>query len=176
MRVSSKPSFALALFVTGLFAASPAVAEKPDWAGNGKPGKSAQGARDEGPRGDDRRDDHRHDDLRDGHGDVRIGVYFNDRQRTAVHDYYEDRYQHGQCPPGLAKKRNGCMPPGQAKKWQLGRPLPRDVTYYEVPSRVVVSLGLPPSGHKYVRVAGDILLIAIGTGMVVDAIRDLGRM
>jgi len=24
------------------------------------------------------------------------------------------------CPPGLAKKNNGCMPPGQAKKWQRG--------------------------------------------------------
>jgi hypothetical protein len=32
-----------------------------------------------------------------------------------------------------------------------------------------------PSGHKYVRVASDILLIAIGSSMVVDAIEDLGR-
>src|SRR6185437_9895583 len=37
-------------------------------------------------------------------------------------------YDYGQrgCPPGLAKKHNGCMPPGQAKKlyrgqrWQSG--------------------------------------------------------
>ena len=34
---------------------------------------------------------------------------------------------------------------------------------------------VPPSGHKYVRVAADILLIAIGTGLVVDAIEDLCR-
>lgn len=32
----------------------------------------------------------------------------------------------GGCPPGLAKKHNGCMPPGQARKlargqrWQMG--------------------------------------------------------
>jgi hypothetical protein len=26
------------------------------------------------------------------------------------------------CPPGLAKKRNGCLPPGQAKKrWNVGQ-------------------------------------------------------
>ena len=25
-------------------------------------------------------------------------------------------YGHGGCPPGLAKKHNGCMPPGQARK------------------------------------------------------------
>jgi len=40
---------------------------------------------------------------------------------------------------------------------------------------VLVQLGPPPSGHKFVRVAGDILLIAIGSGMVIDAIQDLGR-
>jgi Ni/Co efflux regulator RcnB len=34
---------------------------------------------------------------------------------------------------------------------------------------------VPPSGYRYVRVASDILLIAAGTGMVVDAIQDLGR-
>jgi hypothetical protein len=32
------------------------------------------------------------------------------------------------------------------------------------------------SAYRYVRVASDILLIAVGTGMVVDAIEDLGRM
>ena len=36
--------------------------------------------------------------------------------------------------------------------------------------------GLPPAGHRYVRVANDILLIAAGTGMVIDAIEDLGKM
>jgi len=65
--------------------------------------------------------------------------------------------------------------PGQAKKWQVGRPLPRDVIYYEVPNSLVVQIGVPPSGHRYVRVAGDILMIAIGTGMIVDAIENLGR-
>jgi hypothetical protein len=68
------------------------------------------------------------------------------------------------------------MPPGQAKRWKVGRPLPRDVIYHDLPHSVVVEIGLPPPRHKYVRVAGDILLIAIGTGMVLDAIEDLGRM
>jgi Ni/Co efflux regulator RcnB len=35
---------------------------------------------------------------------------------------------------------------------------------------------VPPEGHKFVRVASDILLIAIGTSLVVDAIEDLGRL
>ena len=171
MRAPLHRKFALALFMTGLFAAGPILAEKPEWVGNGKPGKSAQGQRDEGPRSGDRRDDHR-----DGGSDVRVSLHFGDRERAVVREYYDDSFKHGRCPPGLAKKHNGCMPPGQAKKWQRGRPLPRDVIYYDVPHRVVVSLGVPPSGHKYVRVAADILLIAVGTGMVVDAIEDLGRM
>lgn len=68
------------------------------------------------------------------------------------------------------------MPPEQAKKWHKGRPLPREVVYHDLPPGVVVQIGIPPSGYKYVRVAADILLIAIGTGMVVDAIEDLGRI
>jgi Ni/Co efflux regulator RcnB len=65
------------------------------------------------------------------------------------------------------------MPPGQAKKWALGRPLPRGVIFYELPPSVLVQLGAPPAHHRFVRVAQDILLIAVGTGMVVDAIDNL---
>ncbi len=73
----------------------------------------------------------------------------------------------------MAKKNNGCMPPGQAKKWAVGQPLPSTVVLYPVPQAVVVKLGVPPAGYRYVRAANDILLIAIGTSMVVDAIEDL---
>jgi len=161
MRASLSGHIVLALFVSSL-AASPALADKPEWAGHGKPDKAAKGGYD-GDRGEAR-------------GDARVNVYFGDRQRAVVREYYADSYKRGHCPPGLAKKHNGCMPPGQAKKWQLGRPLPRDGVVYDLPSRVVVSLGVPPAGHKYVRVAGDILMIAIGTRIVVDAIDDLGGM
>ena len=34
-------------------------------------------------------------------------------------------YGIGGCPPGLAKKHNGCMPPGQAKKlYRIGQRFP----------------------------------------------------
>jgi len=59
--------------------------------------------------------------------------YFDDHRRAIVHSYYAPRFQHGHCPPGLAKKYNGCMPPGQAKKWRMGYPLPRDVIFYDLP-------------------------------------------
>ena len=109
-------------------------------------------------------------------GPVNVGSYFVDNQRTAVRTYYGNQYSAGRCPPGLAKKNNGCMPPGQARKWAVGQQLPRDVTYYSVPQSVISQLGAAPPSYKYVRVAADILLIAIGTNMVVDAIQNLGRL
>ena len=104
------------------------------------------------------------------------GVFFEDRHRDVLRDWLGQEYQRGSCPPGLAKKRNGCMPPGQAKKWQLGHVLPRDVIYYSLPAAILRELGRAPDGHKYVRVGADILLLAIGTGMVVDAIEDLSSL
>jgi len=106
----------------------------------------------------------------------RSRAQFDSSDRVIVRDYYAEDFRKGSCPPGLAKKRNGCMPPGQARKWQIGRPLPRDVVVYDLPRDLVIKIGLPPPDHKYVRVASDILLIAVGTGMVVDAINDLGQM
>ena len=118
----------------------------------------------------------RDDDYRNGRdGGPRAGAYFTERHREVVRSYYGDRYRAGHCPPGLAKKHNGCMPPGQAKKWRVGYPLPRDVRYYDAPGDIVLRFGIPPEGHRYVRVAADILLIAVGTGMVVDALEDLNR-
>lgn len=44
------------------------------------------------------------------------------------------------------------------------------------PPGLAVQLGVPPAGHRYVRVGADILLIAVGTAMVIDALQDLNRM
>ncbi len=105
--------------------------------------------------------------------EVPVGAYFGANQRTEVIQYYGQQRKAGGCPPGLAKKNNGCLPPGQAKKWKLGQALPGSVVLYPVPQAVIIKIGPPPAGHQYVRVANDLLLIAIGTQLVVDAIEDL---
>jgi Ni/Co efflux regulator RcnB len=66
------------------------------------------------------------------------------------------------------------MPPGQAKKWAIGRPLPRNVIYYDLPPALIGSIRMPPAGYRFLRVANDILMISIGTGMVMDAINNPG--
>ena len=166
--VNLKMKCALALVIGGMLAAGPLMADKPSWAGAGKGGND-QHTEKKGDQRDDAAKSRHEAPSAEKHG------HFDDRHRAAVREYYDDQFRSGHCPPGLAKKHNGCMPPGQAKKWQVGQPLPRDVIYYSVPQPLVVQIGPPPPGHRYVRVATDILLIAIGTGMVVDAIQDMGR-
>jgi len=167
-----KGTSTLVALMSGLLIAAPVLAQKPEWAGKGGKSNKESPAEQRG----DRQDDRRGDNDRAGNDGRREGSpRFDDRHREAIRAYYGQQFERGRCPPGLAKKNNGCMPPGQAKKWTVGRPLPRDVIYYNVPDALVMQIGRPLPGYKYVRVASDILLIAVGTGMIMDAIQDLGR-
>jgi Ni/Co efflux regulator RcnB len=160
------------LLIAGILVLAPAFAAQPTWAGGGKGEKDEQKGNRENQKSENRDGDK--GSSRDA-STVSRGEYFGDQHRVIVQNYYHEQFRTGRCPPGLAKKGNGCMPPGQAKKWAVGRPLPRDVIFYEVPRELVVQIGSPPAGYRYARVANDILLIAVGTGMVIDAIQDLGR-
>lgn len=161
-RITLQISQTLALAMAGLLIAGPVYADKPSWGGN-QDGKERQ--KDKHERSKNQRPDR----------NWKAGDSI-DRHRTVIHDYYVQQYRAGHCPPGLVKKGNGCMPRGQVKKWRIGWPLPREVIFHDLPPALVWSLNSAPAGHRYVRVASDILLITIGTGMVVDAIQDLGRM
>ena len=59
----------------------------------------------------------------------------DDRYERADRDDRGGGYRHG-CPPGLAKKHNGCQPPGQA--WRTGQRAPwnsdRYVNYGSLPA------------------------------------------
>jgi hypothetical protein len=106
-----------------------------------------------------------------------VQIVISDRDRAAVRSYYYTEYNAGHCPPGLAKKGNGCLPPGQAKKmWAIGQPLLAGVAYYPLPPALYRQLTPPPPGHDYVRVADDILVLAVGSRLVVGALADLGML
>ncbi len=152
---------------------SAVLADPPQGKGNGGPPGQAKKHKQQDKH--ERHSGHEHGGRNDG-GDIHIDFHFSSNQRVVIQDYYHHQYQAGHCPPGLAKKNNGCLPPGQAKKWRKGYPLPRDVVYYDLPPVIIARLDPPPRGYKYVRVAADILMIAVGTGMVIDAIEDLGSM
>jgi Ni/Co efflux regulator RcnB len=104
--------------------------------------------------------------------EIKHGAYFNDQQRVYVREYYTQHYGGSarRCPPGLAKKNNGCMPPGQAKKWDVGQRIPAGVQVYSVPQPVIVHLRPAPYGYRYVRIGGDIVLVQTQTNLIVDII------
>ncbi len=162
----------LAILIAALSAPAPAFADKPPWAGGGDKGEKHERKEQHGFQGPEHQGRPPYDQ---GWPQVREHGYFDDRRRAIIHDYYVEEFRAGRCPPGLAKKRNGCLPPGHAKKWAIGHPLPPNVVYYDLPPAIAMQIGIPPAGYRYVRVANDILLIATGTRMVMDAIMDLGR-
>ena len=103
--------------------------------------------------------------------EVHVTVVFNDTQRGAVHSYFVNTYGRGNCPPGLAKKNNGCLPPGQAKKrYVVGQRLPNGIVIAAVPSGLAAQIGPAPAGYRYGILDGDLVKLALGTMLVVDAI------
>jgi len=127
--------------------ASPAAADKPD-KGKGK--------------------------KKDRKADVTVAVGFSAGERDLVRVYFVEKHGKGKCPPGLAKKKNGCLPPGQAKKrYARGERLPAGVEIRPVPADLEVRVGPPPRGYRYGVVDGDLVKLAVGTLLVVDAIEGL---
>jgi len=138
-----------------LFAgAPPALAGKPDHAEKHCPKEHDQG---------------------DGNGGgFSLDVVFSTGQRGVIHGYQVDRYGRGHCPPGLAKKNNGCLPPGQAKKrYVIGRPLPSGVEILDLPGDLSLRIGVPPRGYRYGVIDGDVVKLAVGTLLIVDAVSGL---
>jgi hypothetical protein len=96
------------------------------------------------------------------HGQVhgnKSGIGVSNRETIKL--YLKQNYGR-KCPPGLAKKNNGCLPPGIAKKYIIGQQLPESV--------ITNSLYPPGYGQKYVQVDKDVLLIEQASRKVIDAV------
>ncbi len=198
-RMAFQAGLASGLLGVLIFMAAPATAQKPSWNGHGDQGwgspkadgqqssqrvqskdrgRQSQGQGDhylKGAQDRDARNRHADQHQRASRRDDRYDRHFANHDRSSIDRYYSEHYRKGRCPPGLRKKGHDCLPPGQARQWVRHQPLPRDVIFYDLPQDVLVYLGPPPPHHRFVRVAQDILLITVGTGIVMDAIEDLGR-
>ncbi|HEY1057741.1 MAG TPA: RcnB family protein [Limnobacter sp.] len=177
--MTTRPLRMLAAAILGLgLMTGTAYADKPDrdnghGNGRGNSGKHKDRGDQYESRGDDG-DRYRDRERRDSGGiNASINFSFGGADIRTVRDYYGGQAAKGHCPPGLAKKGNGCQPPGQARKWHKGQALPRDLRYYDVPNELRIRLPAPPAGHKYVQLGADLLLIAVGTSIVVDAVQDI---
>jgi hypothetical protein len=108
--------------------------------------------------------------------ETQVTLVFNATQREAARSYFVKEHGRGNCPPGLAKKHNGCLPPGQAKKrYVVGHSLPQGIVVEELPVELSVRIGPAPPGYRYGILDGDLVKLAVGTMLVVDAIEGLVR-
>lgn len=118
-----------------------------------------------------------------GHDDDRdrvVRVERDDHHRAGDYDRRDERVVQVEpsraqgCPPGLAKKHNGCMPPGQAKKYDrviVGERLPAGAIY-TIPRPVLSTLPPPPHGYRYAVVNNQVVLVSRGD-IVVDILLNL---
>ena len=178
MTYSPNSSRIIALAIASLFVAGPVFAKDKgggdDDHGNGR-GKHSEKREDKEDRRAYKQEEkaEKRADKRERR-DIPQGAYFNDQQRTYVREYYTTNYGNGRnCPPGLAKKNNGCMPPGQARNWVIGQPVPRGVTVYSVAQPVIRMLPPAPYGYRYARIGGDVVLVQQQNNVIVDIIQGL---
>ncbi|WP_120717905.1 hypothetical protein [Tsuneonella amylolytica] len=120
----------------GLLVAGPAVA-KPKHAGKPQHSQKYERDRDRDRDGYRERLGYRTGDRYRDWDDRRAAYYGDGRGYWNDGNYYRDgRYYGSNCPPGLAKKNNGCLPPGQAKaRWQVGQRLPTAYQNYYIPQQ-----------------------------------------
>jgi hypothetical protein len=160
------PGRVLVAVAAVLFAGTVAIADKGGQGkGGGKPGKSASHGASKSKGGG-----HGNAASKSGNDSKAKGPKkFESSDRSAIQSYYRDEYaSSGNCPPGLAKKNNGCMPPGQARKWDVGSTLPADVYIAPVPVALRSTLVAPLPGYDYGYVDGGVVLFGTGSRVVVD--------
>ncbi len=95
---------------------------------------------------------------------------FESSERSSIQSWYREEYTRtGNCPPGLARKNNGCMPPGQAKRmWNVGSPLPPDLSIEPLPPMLRGALVAPLPGYDYGYVGGEVIIFGVQSRVVID--------
>lgn len=183
LNVVKKTSLVTAVgFVLSILAGN-ALADKPHWADGkqqhqyeskqDKKYRKAQEKREKAYK--KKHDDKRYEKKYDSRRRHDYSHRFHHKDRQLIYSYFGKQYNKGTCPPGLAKKHNGCLPPGQYKKWHRGQPLSKQVRYYELPRELRQQLSRLDGDYRYVRVDNDVLLLDLATSIVVDAIENILR-
>ena len=148
----------LALGYAGTALSAQALADK---GGHGKGHERFENDDDEGNGRSEHEDRSSRNDL--------LTIVIGSHDRHVIRDYLAQDF-HRKCPPGLAKKHNGCLPPGQAKKYRVGQRLPDGVGYKSLPQSLLDLLSPPPQGYQYVKIDKDVALMSEAGKKIIDAV------
>jgi Ni/Co efflux regulator RcnB len=108
---------------------------------------------------DDDDDDRRH--YRSGYGDIGYGDYFGDRHRRAYSAYYG--------------RRCDTWHDGHRRPYRVGQRYDRSWGWSSPSNDLIRHLGPAPQGYGYTRYNDDVLLVALASGLIVDALVASGR-
>ncbi|TAL39980.1 MAG: hypothetical protein EPN97_01480 [Alphaproteobacteria bacterium] len=106
-------------------------------------------------------------DSKGGHSKAKK-ITLREHDRIVIREYIGDHHRKW-CPPGLAKKHNGCMPPGQLK-YRVGGRLPTEVRYETLPRSILRSLTPLPPDEIYIRTGRDVYVMDKTTRIILDAV------
>ncbi len=98
---------------------------------------------------------------------------FSSAQAMAARGYYDEAGHQGYVAPRAMRSGQASSMP--MRRWQLGQPLPSGTPSYPLPRPLILAIGHPPNGYRYVRMGHDILLLAESSNRVVDAMEDVAR-
>lgn len=102
---------------------------------------------------------------------IEPALRFTVRDREVFQAWAVDEYGKGKCPSGLVKKESDCLPRGlPGKRYKIGQPLPGAIVPAPVPLDLARRLGTPAIGYRYGMIDGDLVKLATGTGVAIDAI------
>jgi len=92
------------------------------------------------------------------------------RDRGVIQSYYRSQAKSGHCPPGLAKKQDGCQPPGEARRnASAARPPSTNMSIQPLPRTLLERLTLAPNGYAYGYSNGSVVLYSTGSRIVADS-------
>lgn len=95
---------------------------------------------------------------------------FSALERQLILDYYA-RAAAGGTGRGHGRGRGGGLPPGIQRRLERGGTLPPGIARQVLPPDLSRQLPFLPSGYARQIVGNDVLLVAIGTGLILDIIR-----
>jgi Ni/Co efflux regulator RcnB len=78
------------------------------------------------------------------------------------------------CVVGAVQDAAECSRAAQGKPWAVGSPIPVGLAWYELRDWDRFGLPAPPEGSRYVRIADDILRVAVLTGDILGYLGAVG--